>query len=180
MEKMEVQIPSKKVLVIKHTKPCELKFYLKGEPVSYHVKNGGESMFDIFVKEEGKAVKLHKVFNAKNIGELFINLRTEPFKYFELLTGRKENIGHVVTIYEDGFDLCSTYEYDGEVHLSRCFGIYRNEKRISYSLHALPLPVYEVYNNVNYDYDELLNKAIENPEDIMDELTAKYVFGVNV
>ncbi len=43
-----------------------------------------------------------------------------------------------------------------------------------------PFLVYETYTDVDYEYDKLLEKAIDNPEDVMDELTVKYVFGVNI
>jgi hypothetical protein len=152
------------------------------------VKNQGQGTFDIFIeentKEERKAVDVvrrkYEDYNVENIGQLFINLYTEPSKYFEMLTFRREDIKYVVVIYEDGFDICTTYRYDNESRLSRCFGIYKNEKKISYRLYAEPTPIYETYTDVDYDYDKLLEKTLENPEDVMDELTVKYVFGVNV
>ena len=188
MEKNQVQVSNKKVLVIIHKKPNELKFYLKGESIRYSVKDQGDGVFDMFIeeirKEELPTVDIirrsYSNYNAENIGQLFINLHLEPSKYFEMLTSRKEDIGYVVVVYEDGFDVCSTYEYEGEVRLARCFGIYKNEKKISYRLYAEPVSIYETYTDVEYDYNGLLDKAIENPEDIMDELTAKYIFGVNV
>jgi len=188
MAEEQVQVLNKKVLVIIHKDLHELKFYLKGEMVRYFIKDQGEGMFDMFVeeikKEELSTVdivrRLYKDYNAENIGQLFVNLYVEPSKYFEMLTSRKEDIGHVIVIYEDGFDVCTTYKYEDETRLSRCFGVYKDKKKISYSIYAVAIPVYEEYNNVDYDYDELLDKAIENPKNIMDELTAKYVFGISV
>jgi len=161
---------------------------LKGETIRYKIIDQGEGVFDMFIeeikKEEISTIdvvrRLYKNYGAENIGQLFVNLHVEPFKYFEMLTSRKEDIGHVIVIYEDGFDVCSTYKYDYETRLSRCFGIYKNEKKISYRLYAVPIPIYETYTDVDYDYNGLLERAIDNPENIMDELTAKYVFGVNV
>ena len=178
----------KKLLIIEHIKPSEIRFYLKGETTSYYAKDQGQGLFDMFVeentKEERKAVDVvrreYKDFNADNIGRLFLNLHMEPSKYFKMLTSRKENIGYVVVIYEDGFDICMTYRYDDEVRLSRCFGIYKDEKKISYRFYAEPIPIYETYDDVNYNYDELLKNAMENPEDTMDMLTVKCVYNMNI
>ena len=184
----QVQVLSKKVLVIIRKEVSEIKFYLKGESIRYYIKDQGEGVFDMFIeeikKEEISTVDMvrraYKEFGIENISQLYFNLRTEPSRYFKLLTGRKVDVGYMVMVSKYGFDVCSTYEYEGEDYLSRCFGIYKDKKKISYSIYAVAIPVYEEYNNVDYNYDELLNKAIEDPESTMDELTAKYVFGVNV
>ena len=181
-------VSGKKVLVIEHKKPNELRFYLKGESTSYYAKDQGEGIFDIFIEEntgtERKAVdvvrRTYEDYNVENIGQLFVNLHMEPSKYFEMLTFRREDINFVIVIYEDGFDICTTYKQNEETYLSRCFGIYKNEKKISYRFYAIPIPIYEAYTDVDYDYNKLLEKTLENPEDIMDELTVKYVFGVNI
>jgi hypothetical protein len=132
-------------------------------------------------KEERKAVdvvrKTYKDFNVEDISNLYFNLRLEPSRYFELLTGKKVDINYMVIIYRCGFDLCTTYKFDEKTYLSRCFGIYKNEKRITYNLYAVPIPVCEVYNNVDYDYDKLLDRTVENPEVVFNELAMKYVFG---
>jgi len=188
MEKTQVQASNKKVLVIIHKKPNELKFFLKGETIRYNIIDQGEGVFDMFTEENKREEistvdvvrRVYKDYNAENIGQLFINLHVEPSKYFEILTSRKEDIGYVIVVYEDGFDVCTTYTYDFETRLSRCFGVYKNEKKVTYRIYTVPVPVYETYTDVDYDYNKLLDEAIENPEDVMDELTAKYVFGVNV
>jgi len=188
MAEEQVQIPGKKVLVIIRKEVSEMKFYLKGELIRYHIKDKGEGVFDILIEEikrgERPTVDMvrraYKEFGIENISQLYFNLRTEPSRYFKLLTGRKVDIGYMVMVSKYGFDVCSTYEYEGEDYLSSCFGIYKDKKKISYSIYAVAIPVYEEYNNVDYNYDELLDKAIENPKNIMDELTAKYVFGISV
>jgi len=103
-EKKMMEVSSKKILIIEHERPWELRFYIKGEQISYYVRDQGRGVFAIFVeentKEERKPIdanmKTYKDFGVENVDQLYFNLRVAPSKYFEMLTGRKVDIGYVV------------------------------------------------------------------------------------
>ena len=169
-----------KVLVVEKY-PYGIRLYIDGSDESYFIKDSNEKGWFVFVIEKNREMvdvteDEYENLGAKNLSDLYHRLLGHPAKYYEMLTGEKVNFGYLVNINDYKFDVCRVDTSLGEdfLELSECYSVHKDEKRIDYDNYATFPPDWVLTLDVDYDYDELLQKVLEDPEQGMKEID-KYV-----
>ena len=178
-EKGIAQEQGGKVLVIEKT-PYGIRFFEKGSSESFYVKEDDDKKgWFVLVIEKNREMTdiVEDIFEdvgAENIKDLYFKLVDYPTKYYEMLTGEKIKFDHLISIDEYKFEICRVEENDALMELTECYSIFKNVKEIDYNDYTTFPPVWDSTFRVNYDFDELLQKVLENPEQGIKEID-KYV-----
>jgi hypothetical protein len=97
-----------------------------------------------------------------------------------MLTGEKVNFDYLININEYKFEVCrvdATEDGSPErdlTELTECYSVHKDEKRIDYDNYATFPPDWILTLDVDYNFNELLQKALEDPEQGIKEIE-KYV-----
>jgi hypothetical protein len=169
-----------KVLIVERY-PYGIRFYINGSEESYFIKDSDKEGWFVFVVEKnGEMVDVtedkYENLGAKNLSDLYHRLVGHPVKYYEMLTGEKVNFDYLININDYKFDVCTvdaSLEEDF-LELSECYSVHKDEKRIDYDNYATFPPDWVLTLDVDYDYNELLQKALKDPEQGIKEIE-KYV-----
>jgi hypothetical protein len=171
-----------KVLIVERN-PYGIRFFVKGSSESFYIKEDDDKKgWFVLVIERNREMTdiVEDVFEsvgAKNIRDLYLKLIDYPIKYYEMLIGEKIKFDYLINIDEYKFEICKVEEENEEdalTELSECYSVFRNVKEIDYNDYTTFPPVWDSTFRVNYDFDELLQKALEDPEQGIKEIE-KYI-----
>jgi len=172
--------PRGKTLIIERY-PYGIRLYVKGSDESCFIKDSDKEGWLTCVIEKNREMVDVVDDNYENLGVedlhgLYYKLVEHPVKYYEMLTGKKDNLGYLITISDYKFEVCviDTSLEDWLTEVSECYGVHKDRQEIDYNDNTKFPPVWVPTFDVQYDYDTLLQIALENPEQGIKEID-KYI-----
>jgi hypothetical protein len=173
-----------KVLVIERY-PYGIRLYINGSEESYFIKDSDKKGWYVFVIERDREMvdvteDRYENLGVKDLDELYHGLIGFPTEYYEMLTGEKVNFSYLININDYKFEVCRVdASEDGSperdlTELIECYSVHKDEKRIDYDNYATFPPDWVLTLDVDYNFDELLQKALEDPEQGIKEIE-KYI-----
>ena len=183
-KKMSESMAEGKVLIVERY-PYGIRFFDKESSESYFIKDSDKEGWFVFVVEKnGEMVDVtedkYENLGVKSLDDLYYGLTLFPTEFFEMLTGEKIKIDFLISISKHKFEVCEVdATEDGSPardmsELTECYTVHNDEKRIDYDNYATIPPDWILTLDVDYNFDELLQKALKDPEQGIKEIE-KYV-----
>ena len=158
-----------------------IRLYVKGSEESCYIKDSNrEGWLTCVIEKNREMVDVvedsYENLGVKDLHHLYYKLVEYPVRYYEMLTGKKDNLSYLITISDYKFEVCviDMSLEDLLTEVSECYGVHKDRQEIDYNDNTKFPPVWVLTPEVQYDYDALLQIALENPEQGIKEID-KYI-----